>query len=131
VVVNASKNVPVPGANFGAYSASKAAATQLAKVAAIELAPLGVRVNIVHADAIFEDGEVASGLWRAVGPERARLRGLSFEDLPEHYRQRSLLKIRVRARHVGAAVVFFASHATPTTGASLPVDGGIPEAFPR
>jgi len=37
----------------------------------------------------------------------------------------------VRARHVGNAVVFFASNATPTTGATLPVDGGIPEAFPR
>jgi rhamnulose-1-phosphate aldolase/alcohol dehydrogenase len=131
VVVNASKNVLAPGADFGAYSASKAAAAQIAKIAAIELAPLGVRVNIVHADAIFEEAGVASGLWQAVGPERARRRGLAPEDLPEHYRQRSLLKTRVRARHVGAAVVFFASQQTPTTGASLPVDGGIPEAFPR
>jgi hypothetical protein len=32
---------------------------------------------------------------------------------------------------VGHAVVFFASELTPTTGATLPVDGGIPEAFPR
>jgi rhamnulose-1-phosphate aldolase/alcohol dehydrogenase len=131
VVVNASKNVLAPGADFGAYSASKAAAAQIAKVAAIELAPLGVRVNIVHADAIFEEAGVASGLWQTVGPERARRRGLAPEELPEHYRQRSLLKTRVRARHVGAAVVFFASQQTPTTGASLPVDGGIPEAFPR
>lgn len=39
VVVNASKNVFAPGKDFGAYSASKAAATQIAKIAAIELAP--------------------------------------------------------------------------------------------
>jgi hypothetical protein len=32
---------------------------------------------------------------------------------------------------VGNAVVFFATDQTPTTGAALPVDGGIPAAFPR
>ncbi len=38
---------------------------------------------------------------------------------------------RVLAEHVGNAVVFFASNLTPTTGATFPVDGGIPAAFPR
>jgi hypothetical protein len=41
------------------------------------------------------------------------------------------LKVPVLPRHVGEAVVFFASGLTPTTGATLPVDGGLPEAFPR
>jgi rhamnulose-1-phosphate aldolase/alcohol dehydrogenase len=131
VVVNASKNVFAPGKDFGAYSASKAAAHQIGKIAAIELAPLGVRVNQINADAIFDEGEVRSGLWETVGPDRARRRGLDADALPEFYRQRNLLRARVRARHVGNAVVFFASNATPTTGATLPVDGGIPEAFPR
>lgn len=131
VVLNASKNVFAPGRDFGAYSASKAAAAQLARVAALELAPLGVRVNQVNADAIFEEGGEPSGLWAEIGPERARRRGLSAEELPEHYRERNLLRARVRARHVGNAVVFFASDAAPTTGAVLPVDGGLPEAFPR
>ena len=131
IVVNSSKNVFAPGKDFGAYSASKAAAHQISKIAAIELAPLGVRVNLINADAIFDEGEVRSGLWEAVGPDRARRRGLEADELPEFYRQRNLLRARVRARHVGNAVVFFASNATPTTGATLPVDGGIPEAFPR
>ena len=131
MVLNASKNVFAPGRDFGAYSASKAAASQLARVAALELAPLGVRVNAVNADAIFEEGGEPSGLWAEIGPERARRRGLAPEALPEHYRERNLLRARVRARHVGNAVVFFASDATPTTGATLPVDGGLPEAFPR
>ena len=131
VVVNSSKNVFAPGKDFGAYSASKAAAHQIGKIAAIELAPLGVRVNQINADAIFDEGEVRSGLWEAVGPDRARRRGLAEGELPEFYRQRNLLRARVRARHVGNAVVFFASNATPTTGATLPVDGGLPEAFPR
>ena len=42
-----------------------------------------------------------------------------------------LLKVPVLPRAVGEAVVFFASQRTPTTGAVLPVDGGLPEAFPR
>ncbi len=131
VVVNASKNVFAPGEEFGAYSASKAAATQISKIAAMELAPLGVRVNLINADAIFSADDVRSGLWSEVGPERAKRRGLPTDALPEYYQERNLLKTRIEARHVGRAVVFFASYQTPTTGATLPIDGGIPEAFPR
>ncbi len=131
VVINASKNVFAPGKDFGAYSASKAAAHQLGKVAALELAGLGVRVNQINADAVFAHGDVPSGLWAEVGPSRAQSRGLSPDALPEFYRERNLLKARVEAAHVGRAVVFFASNATPTTGATLPVDGGVAEAFPR
>jgi NAD(P)-dependent dehydrogenase (short-subunit alcohol dehydrogenase family) len=131
VVVNSSKNVFAPGADFGAYSASKAGAHQLAKVAALELAAAGVRVNMVNADAVFGDARRPSGLWQEVGPARARSRGLDPAALEQYYRGRNLLKARVTGDHVGNAVVFFASNATPTTGATLPVDGGVPDAFPR
>jgi hypothetical protein len=56
---------------------------------------------------------------------------LSPEELPEFYRHRNLLHARITARHVGQAVLFFAMNRTPTTGATLPVDGGVVEAFPR
>lgn len=131
VVVQASKNTFAPGAGFGAYSASKAGALQLARIAALEFAEFGVRVNAVNADAVFGDDEVPSQLWQMVGPERMQARGLDAAGLRDYYRQRSLLKTTVRPRHVGEAVVFFASQRTPTTGAVLPVDGGLPEAFPR
>ena len=131
VVVISSKNVLGPGKDFGAYSASKAAAHQLGKVAAIELAPAGIRVNMITPDAIFGDAQTPSGLWATVGPERAKSRQMKQEDLPEYYRDRNLLKARIYGHHVGNAVVFFASNATPTTGATLPVDGGVVEAFPR
>ncbi|MFL5395546.1 MAG: SDR family NAD(P)-dependent oxidoreductase, partial [Myxococcales bacterium] len=131
VIVNASKNVFAPGADFGAYSASKAGGHQLGKVAAIELAPLGVRVNMINADAVFAEGDTPSGLWRDIGPERARSRGLPPEKLQEFYRERNLLHAEVTGAHVGRAVVFFASNQTPTTGATLPVDGGVIAAFPR
>jgi len=120
-----------PGAEFGAYSASKAGAHQLGRVAALEGAPLGVRVNLVNADAVFGAAENPSGLWREVGPARAAARGLDPAQLEEFYRGRNLLHARVTPEHVGRAVVFFARQDTPTTGAVLPVDGGLPEAFPR
>ena len=131
IVVISSKNVFDPGAAFGAYSASKAGAHQIAKIAALELAQVGVRVNMINPDAVFGDEEISSKLWDLVGPDRMKSRGLDFKGLKEYYRNRNLLKAQVLAEHVGNAVVFFSSDQTPTTGASLPVDGGIPAAFPR
>lgn len=131
IVINSSKNVFAPGAAFGAYSASKAGAHQLGKIAALELAAIGARVNMINADAIFDDHGISSGLWDVVGPERMRSRNLDPAGLQEYYRNRNLLKATVQADHVGNAVVFFASGLTPTTGATLPVDGGVAEAFPR
>ena len=56
VVVISSKNVFAPGAQFGAYSATKAAAHQLARIASLELAEIDVRVNMVSPDAVFSEG---------------------------------------------------------------------------
>ena len=131
VVLVSSKNVFAPGAGFGAYSATKAAAHQLARIASLEMAPLGVRVNMVAPDAVFGEGERRSGLWREVGPERMRARGLDERGLEEYYRQRNLLKARITADHVAKAVLFFLTRQAPITGATLPVDGGLPEATPR
>jgi rhamnose utilization protein RhaD (predicted bifunctional aldolase and dehydrogenase)/NAD(P)-dependent dehydrogenase (short-subunit alcohol dehydrogenase family) len=131
IIINSSKNVFAPGAAFGAYSSSKAGAHQLGKIAAMELAPYNVRVNMINADAIFDDHGIASGLWDVVGPDRMRSRNLDPAGLKEYYRERNLLKTEVLADHVGNGVVFFASSLTPTTGATLPVDGGVAAAFPR
>ncbi|MBW1699063.1 MAG: bifunctional aldolase/short-chain dehydrogenase [Deltaproteobacteria bacterium] len=131
IVVISSKNVFDPGAAFGAYSASKAGAHQISKIAAIELAELGVRVNMINPDAVFGDERVSSRLWDEIGPDRMKSRGLDAAGLRDYYRKRSLLKVPVVGEHVGNAVVFFASELTPTTGASLPVDAGNPAAFPR
>ena len=121
VVLISTKNVFAPGASFGAYSATKAAAHQLARVASLELAPLGVRVNMVAPDAVFSEGERRSGLWAEVGPERMRARGLDEKGLEEYYRNRNLLKARVAARDVARAVLFFATRQTPTTGATFAI----------
>ena len=86
---------------------------------------------MINPDAVFGDDRITSGLWDLIGPDRMKSRGLSPDELHEWYRERNLLKVSVLAEHVGNAVVFFASDLTPTTGASLPVDGGVPEAFLR
>jgi NAD(P)-dependent dehydrogenase (short-subunit alcohol dehydrogenase family) len=131
IVVISTKNVFAPGAQFGAYSATKAGAHQLARIASLEFAPFGVRVNMVAPDAVFSEGTRKSGLWAEVGPSRMRARGLDERGLEEYYRSRNLLKARVTAQHVANAVLFFATRRTPTTGATLPVDGGLPDATPR
>jgi rhamnulose-1-phosphate aldolase/alcohol dehydrogenase len=131
IVLVSTKNVFSPGSKFGAYSATKAAAHQLARIASLELAELGVRVNMVAPDAIFSHGARKSGLWAEVGPDRMRARGLDEKGLEDYYRQRNLLKATITARHVAKAVLFFATRQTPTTGATLPVDGGLPDATPR
>jgi NAD(P)-dependent dehydrogenase (short-subunit alcohol dehydrogenase family) len=128
MVFVSTKNVLSPGKDFAAYSASKAAQTQLAKVLALELAPIQVRVNAVTPDGIFED----SGLWESVGPDRAKTQGIKFEHLADFYRQRNLLARQVRPGDVAEAVLYLASErASRTTGTLLPVDGGLKDAFPR
>jgi NAD(P)-dependent dehydrogenase (short-subunit alcohol dehydrogenase family) len=131
IVLVSTKNVFAPGAGFGAYSATKAAAHQLARIASLEMAEIGVRVNMVAPDAVFSHGTRKSGLWTEVGPDRMRARGLDEKGLEGYYQKRNLLKTRVTAEHVARAVLFFATRQTPTTGATLPVDGGLPEATPR
>ena len=129
LVFVASKNVLAPGKDFGAYSAAKAAETQLARVLAIEAGEHGIRVNIVNPDAVFQD----SRLWSdAVREERARAHGVPADQLEDFYRKRNLLKVRVLAEDVAQAALWLASdRSAKTTGCILPVDGGVREAFPR
>jgi NAD(P)-dependent dehydrogenase (short-subunit alcohol dehydrogenase family) len=131
VIVVSTKNVPSPGAGFGAYSATKAASHQLGRIASLELAQYGVRVNMVAPDAVFSEGKYKSGLWEEIGPSRMKARGLNENGLQEYYQGRNLLKAKITGRHVSNAVLFFATRQTPTTGATIPVDGGLPDATPR
>ncbi len=131
IIVISTKNVFAPGAKFGAYSATKAAAHQLARIASLELAEIGVRVNMVSPDAVFSHGKHRSGLWAKVGPDRMAARGLDEKGLEEYYQNRNLLKAKVTAKHVANAVLYFATRQSPTTGATIPVDGGLPDSTPR
>jgi rhamnose utilization protein RhaD (predicted bifunctional aldolase and dehydrogenase)/NAD(P)-dependent dehydrogenase (short-subunit alcohol dehydrogenase family) len=117
VVFNASKNVLAPGPGVGAYSVAKAGLTQLARVAAIELGEFGVRVNMVHPDAVFD-----TQLW---SPELIESRAKNYGMSPEAYRRRNLLKREVRARDVAMIVTrLLGPEFAATTGAQVPIDGG-------
>jgi NAD(P)-dependent dehydrogenase (short-subunit alcohol dehydrogenase family) len=131
IIIMSTKNVPSPSAGFGAYSATKAACHQLGRVASLEFAQYDVRVNMVAPDAVFSEGRYKSGLWQQVGADRMKARGLDEKGLHEYYRNRNLLKAKVKARDVANAVLFFATRQTPTTGATIPVDGGLPDATLR
>jgi NAD(P)-dependent dehydrogenase (short-subunit alcohol dehydrogenase family) len=131
IIIMSTKNVPSPSAGFGAYSATKAACHQLGRIASIEFAPYDVRVNMVAPDAVFSEGKYKSGLWAEIGTDRMKVRGLDEKGLHEYYRNRNLLKAQVTGRHVANAVLYFATRQSPTTGATIPVDGGLPDATPR
>jgi NAD(P)-dependent dehydrogenase (short-subunit alcohol dehydrogenase family) len=117
VVVIGSKNVPAPGPGAAAYSASKAALTQLARVAALEWGADGIRVNILHPNAVFD-----TGLWtEEVLRERAAHYGLTVEQ----YKANNVLHQPVTSRDVGElAAEMCGPLFSRTTGAQLPVDGG-------
>jgi len=131
IVIMSTKNVPSPSAGFSGYSATKAACHQLGRIASLEFAEHDIRVNMVAPDAVFSQGKYKSGLWELVGKDRMKVRGISEDELHEYYRNRNLLKAAVTGRHVANAVLFFITRQTPTTGATIPVDGGLPDATPR
>ncbi len=117
VVVIGSRNVPAPGPGAAAYSASKAALNQLARVAALEWAKDGVRVNSIHPDAVYD-----TGLWtEELLAARARAYNLSVEQ----YKRKNLLKTEVSSSDVAElAAEMCGALFAKTTAAQVPVDGG-------
>lgn len=117
VTIVGSKNVPAPGPGAAAYSASKAALNQLARVAALEWGPEGIRINSVHPHAVFD-----TGLWTdEVLQSRAAHYGLTVEQ----YKKNNLMKVEIRSRHVAELVAEMCGPLfEPITGAQIPIDGG-------
>jgi rhamnulose-1-phosphate aldolase/alcohol dehydrogenase len=125
-----SKNALAPGKNAAAYSAAKAASLHLARCLAEELGADGIRVNTVNPDAVLEGSRIWDSAWR---DERARAYGIAADELEEHYRARTTLKVNVLPADIAEAVLYFASprRAAKSTGNILNVDGGVALSYPR
>ena len=130
IVFIGSKNALAPGKNAAAYSAAKAASLHLARCLAEELGADGIRVNTVNPDAVLEGSRIWDSNWRA---ERATAYGIAEDELEEHYRARTTLKVSVLPVDIAEAVLHFASpaRAAKSTGNVLNVDGGVALAYPR
>ncbi|MDH3326778.1 MAG: bifunctional aldolase/short-chain dehydrogenase [Gammaproteobacteria bacterium] len=117
VSVVGSKNVPAPGPGAAAYSASKAALTQLSRITAMEWGKDGIRINIVHPDAVFD-----TGIWTdEVLQARAKHYGMTVQE----YKTKNILKTEISSNDVAQLVVATCSHLfAKTTAAQIPIDGG-------
>jgi rhamnose utilization protein RhaD (predicted bifunctional aldolase and dehydrogenase)/NAD(P)-dependent dehydrogenase (short-subunit alcohol dehydrogenase family) len=117
VVIIGSKNVAAPGPGASAYSASKAALNQLARVIAFEWGSDGIRINSIHPNAVFD-----TGIWtEEVLQSRAKSYGLSVEE----YKKNNVLKTEVTSADVARLTVDMCGpNFSKTTAAYVPVDGG-------
>lgn len=117
VVIVASKNVPAPGPGASAYSVAKAGLTQLARVAALELADKGIRVNVVHPNQIFD-----TAIWTdEVLENRAKHYNMSVEE----YKTNNLLKVNISSKDVANLVTTMAGSVFgKSTGVQVAIDGG-------
>ncbi len=129
IVFVSSKNGLVASPNASAYCTAKAAEIQLARVVALEGAPYGIRCNVVNPDAVLRGSKIWTGKWRE---ERASAHKLNNDELEEHYKQRSLLKLNVFPEDIAEAVFFLASNlSAKSTGNIINVDAGHPPSFSR
>lgn len=117
IVIIGSKNVPAPGPGAAAYSVAKAGLTQLGRIAALELGEKGIRVNILHPNAVYD-----TGIWT---DEILKARADHYELTVEKYKTNNVLKVKVTSKDVAEmAVMMLGPSFSKTTGAQVPIDGG-------
>lgn len=129
IVYVVSKNAVFAGPNNVAYGSVKAAQAHQVRLLAAELGPHGIRVNGVNPDAVVRGSGIFAGEW---AQERAAAYGVAVADLGRYYAERTLLKTEILPEHIADAVAALVGGSFDvTTGTFVPVDGGIPAAFPR
>lgn len=114
VVLNTSVVDELGMATTSVYAASKAALRSLARTLATELLPRGIRVNAVS------PGPITTPIYEKLGFPPEALAGFEAQ-----MRETTPQKRFGHPDEVARAVLFLGFDATFTTGAELPVDGGI------
>lgn len=116
-IIIASKNVKAPGPGASAYSSAKAGLTQLARVAALELAEKGVRVNVIHPNAVFD-----TGIWT---DDVLKKRAENYKMSVDEYKKNNLMHVEITSHDVAGLVTSMASNIfSKITGAQINIDGG-------
>jgi NAD(P)-dependent dehydrogenase (short-subunit alcohol dehydrogenase family) len=114
VVLNTSVAGEIGFPSTTVYAASKAALRSLARTLASELLPKGIRVNAVS------PGPITTPIFAKTGmPPEAQ------EQVKGVMREANPMKRFGRPEEVAGAVLYLGIDATYTTGAELPVDGGL------
>lgn len=98
-------------------ASKKAGMTQLARIAALEMGADGIRVNVLHPNAVFD-----TAIWTDdILASRAAHYGLSVQA----YKTNNLLHQEVTSKDVAElACAMVGPLFAKTTGAQLPIDGG-------
>jgi rhamnulose-1-phosphate aldolase/alcohol dehydrogenase len=129
IVYIVSKNSVVAGPDNVAYASAKASQAHQVRLLAAELGQFGIRVNGINPDGVVRGSGIFAGGW---GARRAAVYGVPEDQLGAFYARRTLLGREVLPEHVAAAVIALTAGELPlTTGAHVPVDGGIAAAFLR
>src|SRR5688572_13384373 len=124
-----SKNALVSGPNNAAYGSAKAAQLHLSRLNAAELGKNKIRVNVVNPDAVISDSKIWAGAW-AEG--RAKAYGVTVEELPAYYANRTLLNEIILPEDIAnACFALVGGLLNKSTGNVLNVDGGVAMAFVR
>ena len=117
VVAMGSKNFLAPGPGAVAYSSSKAALTQMTRVAALEWGGDNIRLNTLHPDCVFD-----TAIWTdEVLAARAKHYGLTVAE----YKRKNILKTEVTSQDVAElSAAMCGPLFAKTTASQVPIDGG-------
>lgn len=118
VVTVASDAAHTPRSGMSAYGASKAALKSLALTVGLELAPFGVRCNVVSPGST--DTDMQRRLWKTPDAEQLRIKGF-----PEQFKMGIPLGKIARPDEIASTILFLASeHASHITLQDIVIDGG-------
>jgi NAD(P)-dependent dehydrogenase (short-subunit alcohol dehydrogenase family) len=121
-IVNVSSlNGRIPAVEAPEYSAMKAALNSLSRALALELAPSGVRVNVVSPGPVLTDMQIGPG---GVGETVAAATGGTLDDYVASVEQAVPLRRMAAPEEIAAIIVTLLSPRSGyVTGAEIAIDG--------
>lgn len=113
LIASQSAHIALPGYRMAAYNASKGGVLMLFKALAVELAPHNIRVNTIS------PGFVDSDMTRSVRELKSQMEGEQMWLAPP------MRRLSTQNDLTGAVVYLLSDAARFTTGADIPITGGL------